>query len=112
MLEQPNLAVLKGGGGEFERHLGKAAELYGLRGQTPFEITLPPHVSEKSRLSSASFANLTPIWQEQTTDAFAEASIAATTGAALYAIGAADTLPAAEALAQDLWQSRLLAPAA
>ncbi len=44
------LSVIKGGGGEFERHPGKAIEAFGLNAGTPWQDTLPALIDDQSRL--------------------------------------------------------------
>lgn len=44
------LSVIKGGGGEFERHPGKAIEAFGLHAGTPWQDTLPALIDDQSRL--------------------------------------------------------------
>lgn len=112
LLGQANLAVLKGGGGEFERHPSKAVELFGLHNGVSFDMALPPLVEDKRRLGDASIAEFIPVWRGERHDAFAEAIVIGAAGAALLAVGAAHALPAAEALARDLWQTRSFSTAA
>lgn len=44
------LTVIKGGGGEFERHPGKTVEAFGLRQGRPWQGSVPPLVNETARL--------------------------------------------------------------
>ncbi|MEL6479594.1 MAG: glycosyl transferase family protein [Pseudomonadota bacterium] len=114
LLGQREMIVLKGGGGEFERHPGKAVALYGLRAGTAFETTAPALLDTARRLAdpSAEPAHLTAIWTGQRSDPFAEATIIGTAAAALLALGTAGTITTAEAEARRLWAARLPARAA
>ena len=44
------LSVIKGGGGEFERHPGKAVEAFGLIGGNAWQDTLPALIDDQARL--------------------------------------------------------------
>ena len=44
------LSVIKGGGGEFERHPGKAVEAFGLIGGNAWQDTLPALIDDQTRL--------------------------------------------------------------
>lgn len=80
ILGQPQLCILKGGGGEFERNPSKPVTLWRLIDGQPEETLLPPLIPDAQRLSDlpASFTDLT-----NPTDPFTRAIIAATTEAAL-----------------------------
>ncbi|WP_415919545.1 glycosyl transferase family protein [Tateyamaria sp. SN6-1] len=81
------LSVIKGGGGEFERHPAKAIAAFGLRGGRPWESTCPPLVHETRRLSDAPSATLGQAWHTQAPDDFERAIIAGTTALALDTLG-------------------------
>ena len=51
ILGQPQLAILKGGGGEFERNPSKPVTLWRLIDGQPVETLLPPLIPEAQRLS-------------------------------------------------------------
>lgn len=111
MLEQPAMAVVKGGGGEFERHPGKAVELYGYGANGAFDRIMQPikdfaarRLKEDGAALSADM--LATLWTGERRDPFEEAVVVATAGAALFAAGGATELAAAEALAKDLWEAR------
>ncbi len=114
LLGQRNLSVLKGGGGEFERHPAKTVSLYGLRDGKPAEIAAPPLLEETRRLADpeADPAHLTALWSGARRDPFAEATVIGTAAAALYTAGATGDLPAAEDMARTLWRDRAAARAA
>ncbi|MDA9207521.1 glycosyl transferase family protein [Octadecabacter sp.] len=71
------LSVIKGGGGEFERHPGKAIEAFGLHAGTPWQDTLPALIDDQSRLVDHS-GDVT-----DTSAAFVQAMIDGTTELAL-----------------------------
>ncbi|SFI34078.1 glycosyl transferase family protein [Jannaschia pohangensis] len=78
LLGQPGLVCLKGGGGEFERHPGKPATLFGLRRGVRFETVLQPAIGDTRRLTEAEGTLSAPC-------AFGRATINATVGAAALA---------------------------
>lgn len=109
LLGQPAMGVVKGGGGEFERHSGKAVELYGYAAAGPFDLTLPPVEAAQRRLKDEAAltpAALTGLWSGERRDDFAHDVVIATAGAALLVAGAAPGYEAAEAMARELWETR------
>lgn len=60
-----NLSVIKGGGGEFERHPGKAIEGFGLRDGTPWQDNQPGLIDDGMRLSDLDLPDtaLTALWR-------------------------------------------------
>ncbi|MEM7177026.1 MAG: glycosyl transferase family protein [Pseudomonadota bacterium] len=108
LLGQCRMMVIKGGGGEFERHPGKACALYGLEEADPFNETAPPLIDAHRRLAdgAASRDHLIRLWQGESADPWAEAVV---TGTAALALRAADPrldANAAERSALDLWKTR------
>lgn len=53
LLGWQSLSVIKGGGGEFERHPGKEIAAFGLRGGIPWQAAFPMLVDETRRLATA-----------------------------------------------------------
>jgi anthranilate phosphoribosyltransferase len=108
LLGWQNLTVIKGGGGEFERHPAKDITGFGLRNGTPWETTVPPLINETRRLSTVVESPSTdapfPIPQE----AFETAIITGTAALALDTLGVQDS----QTRAEDLWAQRLTAQAA
>lgn len=98
------LSVIKGGGGEFERHPGKATRLFGLRDGVPFDET-----SEASRDTQARRLNtvaedidLQGLWSGQQHDLFARDIVLGTAALALDTLGVADP----NERARTLWDTR------
>ncbi|MEO0363750.1 MAG: glycosyl transferase family 3, partial [Pseudomonadota bacterium] len=115
LLGQPAVGVVKGGGGEFERHPGKAVELYGYgagaAGPAPFDMTMAPPMEGAARRLKPDAGRLEPgalttLWTGARTDTFEEAAVIATAGAAMFVAGAAPDPASAEAEAADLWRRR------
>ncbi len=98
------LTVIKGGGGEFERHPGKAAAAFGLRAGAGYENTYPPARQDAVRLSEGPQAGtaLAGLWDGTTPDAFAEEVVIGTAALALDTLGAARP----HETARRLWAAR------
>ncbi len=110
LLGQPALTVIKGGGGEFERHPGKDVHSFGLRGGSPFERVLPAIKRAEARRLAELPAEVTlaRLWSGAVADDFAENIVIGTAALALDTLGHA----APETQARRLWSARLDALAA
>ncbi len=102
LLGQPAMTVLKGGGGEFERHPSKAIALYGTRGGARWESDAPALEDDTRRLADENPdpADLARLWSGELTDPFATAIVLGTAELAL------ETCGLAPGLAQELWTNR------
>lgn len=102
------MLVLKGGGGEFERHPAKTVDLYGLREGTAVEYVAPPLVDGKRRLAEVEIGRdrLAALWRGEAEDAFADRVVVGTAAAALLASGGYTSLEAATSVAEALWTTR------
>jgi len=89
LLGQPNLCILKGGGGEFERNPSKPVTLYRLTGHTPHHTLMSPLLPEAQRLSDLPYPPqaLADLWSGALRDAFAESIVIGTAQASLLALG-------------------------
>ena len=105
LLGLPALTVIKGGGGEFERHPAKAVAAFGLRHGQPWEASFADLLPEETRRlddGSTDPARLAALWDGTLTDPFAEAVVLGTAALALETLGEADGLTRARAL----WAAR------
>ncbi len=109
LLGRGRISVIKGGGGEFERHPGKTVQVFGLADGAVFEQPTAALVDEARRLHEAGEerASLADLWTGAARDPFAEAVVIGTAGLALWSLGRADTPEAGDALARDLWEARV-----
>ncbi|WP_333712725.1 glycosyl transferase family protein [Yoonia sp.] len=98
------LTVIKGGGGEFERHPGKAVAGFGLREGARFAHGFPPAQESAVRLSEGPDAgtHLAGLWDGTTGDPFAEDIVIGTAALALDTLGVA----APQETARQLWARR------
>lgn len=104
ILGQKTLTVLKGGGGEFERHPSKDVALFGLRAGQTWESNAVGFWDETRRLAEATTDQdaTAALWNGTLEDPFAEAIVLGTAATALESLGEADGM----ALANELWRSR------
>lgn len=107
-LGQRTMTIIKGGGGEFERHPGKATEVFGLREGRHIRMVAPALIDDTRRLHDPEHpVDLAALWQGKQIDAFARATIIATAGLALWTVGAAPDITQTDRLAERLWSVRL-----
>lgn len=104
LLGSQSLSVIKGGGGEFERHPSKSVAGFGLRDGAPWQAAWPARLTEARRLDDGSRdpALLAQVWEGVRSDPFAEEIIQGTAELALDTIGVADPRD----VVQDLWARR------
>lgn len=106
LLGQSEMAVIKGGGGEFERHPAKPVTLMGLKQGKHYETCLPPVLEASRRLHDPDLPQLplTALWSGVAEDDFASHCVIATAALALMSCGlAADD---AHDQARTLWSNR------
>ncbi|MDX8348230.1 glycosyl transferase family protein [Cognatiyoonia sp. IB215446] len=107
MLGQRDLSIIKGGGGEFERHPGKAIQVFGLRDGAHIEENAPSIVDATRRLHEVDHkVDLRGLWRGTVNDPFAVATITGTAALALWTLKAAPDFAAAQDMADDLWATR------
>jgi len=104
LLGQNNLSVIKGGGGEFERHPSKDIAAFGLRNGTPWQGNAPAQLTQTRRLASATPdpSELAALWRDELHDPFAQAVVEGTAALALDTLGVAHS----QSRARALWTNR------
>ena len=108
-LERPALLVLKGGGGEAERHPAKPAAVHVWRrhgGRS--QITLPPLPLDDDPADPMA-EGFAAVWRGEAAPPRPVATVVATIALALRVLGRADTPEQADAAAARLWRDRLAA---
>lgn len=105
-----SLTVIKGGGGEFERHPSKSVSGFGLRQGSPWQAVLPATQSAARRLDDGQRDpdQLVRLWRGEIHDPFADAIIVGTASLALDTLGVAQP----DEVAMQLWTTRHRASAA
>jgi len=109
LLEQPRMAVFRGEGGEIERRPNKPTQVMMTEGASePVSETWPALVPDPHQPPDTAMdpAELLRVWRGENTDAYALAAITGTMAIALRAMGRAESINAAQALANDLWNAR------
>ncbi|EBA09412.1 hypothetical protein SSE37_24259 [Sagittula stellata E-37] len=95
------MTVIKGGGGEFERHPGKIIEGFGLRYGSRWEENLPALVHDSRRLADLHLPSsaLLDLWERDEGPDFARQMVLGTAALALRTLGKDDTV-------DTLWANR------
>ena len=110
LLGDQNLTIIKGGGGEFERNPSKATEVYGLRDGSEIAMSAPAFLSETRRLHEPDrLVDVAALWAGEPHEEFVKMTVIGTAGLALWALGAAPSLDAADEMAAKLWRDRHMA---
>ena len=103
LLDQRDLAIIKGGGGEFERHPSKDIAVFGLRHANHVEARADALLRQTRRLHEVDAnIDLHALWHGVAHDDFATAAVTGTAALALWALDAAPTLTEADTLARAL----------
>jgi len=92
MLGWPSMSVIKGGGGEFERHPSKSVSVFGLRAGALWESPAAPLDEDTRRLDDGARdpAALAALWRGELRDPFIEKVVLGTAALALDTLGIAD----------------------
>lgn len=109
LLGQRTLSIIKGGGGEFERHPSKDITVFGLRDGGHIEHVVPAKLSQTRRLHETD-AQIDPaaLWDGRLDDPFAQATVTGTAALALWTLNAAPTAAQTQQMAEQLWAQRLV----
>ncbi len=107
LLNQKNMAVIKGEGGEIERNPDIECEVKGLFNGELFEETWPAlfsqrHVKEEEMRPE----RLAQLWQGQIEDEYAVGTVTGTAALALKLVGKATTIDEAQSMAEKMWAER------
>lgn len=107
ILGQMDLSIIKGGGGEFERHPSKDVAVFGLRDGQHMQHTADAITGETRRLhETGDDIDLHALWYARVDDPFAVATITGTAALALWTLKAAPTLAEADQMARTFWALR------
>lgn len=107
LLGQQTLSIIKGGGGEFERHPSKDITIFGLRDGSHIQHLVPAELSQTRRLHEVGeVIDPAALWQGDIMDEFAQATVTGTAALALWTLNAAPTPADTYRMAQELWAGR------
>ncbi|GHA43537.1 hypothetical protein GCM10008927_05310 [Amylibacter ulvae] len=108
LLDQKNMTVIKGGGGEFECNPCKDTQVFMCNQDHEDQITLPASMDEHQRLSAASGDGdeTAALWQGSIENEFAKQIVLSTTTLALKTCDPMLTLDDASNWAAALWADR------
>ncbi len=108
LLEQPHMAVFRGEGGEIERRPNKPCEVLTVHNGAVEEERWPVLISDPRQApeEDMNFNRLTAVLRGEARDEYGEAAVTGTLAIALKALGRAQTIEAAEAQANAMWESR------
>ncbi len=110
MLGQTDLSIIKGGGGEFERHPSKDTVIFGLRDGDHIQEITAPLIGEVRKLhDTQNPVDLCAVWEGRINDPFTIATITGTAALALWTLKSAQTPQQAQDMARNLWDDRLYA---
>jgi len=100
--------VIKGGGGEFERHPAKTLDLFGLSDNGPFDGVAPALLDDTRRLAdpTATPGEMASLWAGEHEDPFAAATVIGTAALAFWTAGLATNLADADRQADAAWRQR------
>ncbi|MEM8741337.1 MAG: glycosyl transferase family protein [Pseudomonadota bacterium] len=109
-LDWHSLTVIKGGGGEFERHPGKEVAAFGLRAGTGWQHAFPALSDDVRRLAdlTTTGAALAELWDADRGPSFGRALVMGTAALAFETVGVPNGMDAAH----RLWPTRHAAPRA
>ena len=109
LLNQPHMAVFRGEGGEIERRPNKPTVVWTTRGDSePEAETWPALLPEPHQAADVEMNvdSLIELWRGESDSRYATASVTGTLAIALRTMNKADSMDAAQALAEELWKGR------
>lgn len=107
LLNQTNMLIIKGDGGEAERSPDKKGILMGLQQGLAFSEDWPALTDNRQIIDpDLRMERLIPCWRGECHETYGELAIQATCAVILKHMGKASTQEQAQQLAQDYWQQR------
>ncbi len=107
LLGDRNLTVIKGGGGEFERHPAKDTAIFGLKNGTEINTQTSALLTDTRRLHEPNQPiEIARLWSGVQEDPFASATVIGTAALALWTVRAESSITQCTALATELWDNR------
>lgn len=107
LLGEKNLAVFKGEGGEAERNPDIACKVKLIRAGELIEEEWPAMFTTRHmKDDTMDVSRMAKLWRDEIEDEYGQAALAGTAAIALRALGRANSIAEAEALAKKLWETR------
>ncbi|MEE9355972.1 MAG: glycosyl transferase family protein [Methylococcaceae bacterium] len=107
LIKQPNMAVLKGEGGEAERNPDMVCKVQSVHGNQLTEEEWPAMFAKRHRKPDLlDPKDLSAVWQGELASEYAEATVIGTVAIVLKLMQKADTQSQAEQLAEHYWNQR------
>ncbi len=107
LLGDRNLTVIKGGGGEFERHPAKDTAIFGLKNGSEINAQASALLTDTRRLHEPNQPfEIAALWRGTQEDPFASATVIGTAALALWTVGADRSITQCTAMATELWDNR------
>jgi anthranilate phosphoribosyltransferase len=110
LMGQKSSSVFRGEGGEIERRPNKPTEVWTTRGsEDEPQVELWPKLLESGHYSAdenMDIADLAAVWRGDLAHEYAEASVTGTLAVALKLMSQADSMDAAQAMAENMWANR------
>ncbi len=106
LLEEPQLLLFKGEGGEVEIRPDADTRLFGLENGAVFERIWPAHIPRHSADQTPSVDELRAVWRGESEHGYGELATIQTMAVVLRQLRKAPTDQAAQQLAQSLWAQR------
>lgn len=109
LLHEPAMAVFRGDGGEVERRPNKPTQVWTTHGAEGLDVETWPALLDDGHApkdTEMDVTRLKDVWFGTDTDAYALGAITGTMAIALKTMGKADTMHAAQAMAEDIWATR------
>ena len=99
--------MIKGGGGEFERHPAKDTAIFVLQNGTEINTQASALLSDTRRLHEPDHPiEIAALWHGTQDDPFASATVIGTAALALWTVQAERSITHCTALATELWDNR------
>jgi anthranilate phosphoribosyltransferase len=108
LMKQPHMAVFRGEGGEIERRPNKPTVVTTTHGPDTVEKTWPALLDDPHQRADTvmNVGDLAAMWRGDLDNDYGTASITGTMAIALKTMGKADSIAAAQTLAEDIWAMR------
>ena len=106
LLNEPQLAIFKGEGGEVEIRPDAETRIFGLNNGAPFETVWPARMARQTPPGVAQTSELISIWREEQRNEYGEAAVIDTAAVVLFATGKMASQEQAREKAFNYWQAR------